>query len=91
MVDIKEAQNLTYKNSRWTQRVRKKIDKKIKKAAKHGVASTFIYVPLFRGGIQIFLSIVDEYKNIGYKVQEYCTKENSEEITFWGVWLSWEK
>ena len=50
-----------------------------------------IYVPLFRGDIQIFLSIVNEYKNMGYKVQEYCTEENSEEVIFWGVWISWEK
>lgn len=91
MIDIKEAQKLTYKESKWTQKLKRKIDRKIKRATRHGKASTFIYVPQFSGEIDVFLSITKEYEDIGYKVREYCTKETQNETIFWGVWISWEK
>ena len=90
MINVKEAQDLTYKDSKWAQKLEKKIDRKIKRAINRGRSSVFINVPQFSGDINVFLSIANKYRNTGYAVQEYSTREEGT-IFFWGVWISWEK
>ena len=88
MVNSKELQNLTYKNSKWTQRIKRKIDRKIKRAGNHGRSGVFI-APPFTGDIDVFISVAKEYTDIGYWVEERY--EDQSKTFFRGVWISWRK
>ena len=94
MVDIKEIQNLTYKNSKGIKYLRELFDKKIKKAAKHGDASTYISLPLLFKDTNVFLSTAREYEKNGYKVEvcfEHWRYDGIDVRIVNGVEIFWEK